>query len=114
MIVSKNEMNEWALFRAVRNHESLPVLQNLLQSGFDPNELDSIGTSPLQLGLQSSVQPSVIRLLINSGGNVLHTSPAGWTLLHCAVLHHAEIETMLDLIAYGANLHARTNVVSWI
>lgn len=97
---------------AVEYNQSLELIQSLLDSGFNVNDMWNISGGSLPLVLYSSAD--ILRLVIKNGGNVNHVfeskyeKNSTWTPLFGAIRHGNKM-TVKILLDAGANINQQAN-----
>jgi peptidoglycan/LPS O-acetylase OafA/YrhL len=84
---------------------NLSTLKQLLQSGTNPNERDTMRIAPIEWAAIAN-QPETISFLVENGANVHGANPDGSTALHSAAFF-GQLEAAQRLIDLGCNPDTR-------
>lgn len=84
-------------------------VQQAVQSGANPNAVDSVGRTVLMLAAASNSDPAVISALVKGGAKVNARGPQGWTALMMAAYSNPNPAVVLALLAAGADPGLRSD-----
>lgn len=85
-------------------------LIRLLGKGLDITQRDSTGNTLLMEAARNSMDPQVIRHLINAGSDLGARNKLGWTPLMCAIKFNRNSEVIAALIEAGAPVNVFDNL----
>ena len=89
------------LFTAIAKKDKNTV-EKYLNEGFDVNQIDEFGDTPLLYAANSTDRVEMVRLLIEHGADLNVKTKPGYTACHLAVLSN-NFETLKLLIDHGAD-----------
>jgi len=80
-------------------------LTKLLSAGFDPNEKDKLGRTPLMYLASGNIDPEVIKAIIRAGARVDDVDQDNKTALIMAARYNSNPEILENLIDAGADVN---------
>ena len=96
-----------SLHVAVYGNCNKQTLQQMIEKGVSVNALNKRGETALVLACELA-QVELVRVLLEKGANPDISDHEGYTRLHAAVFGHCPNETLQEIIAHKAYLHAKS------